>query len=214
MIKYFVRTTNNRIFEYDLNYKKLIDTEHKPVQSFIAQLKYISQWDSVLLEDDLILCENFQEEIEKVIAQYPNKIINFFTRPRDYFTTHESSIFAYNQCTYYPKGVAHKLAEQMELGMRRNPRAQYDILENNALRELGWSHIQHRPCLVQHLDLNSLVGNHADGGRRCPYYIDYLKRLGITLEDAFEPRNRASLERMMHVELVEWKKKNLNNNCN
>ena len=42
-IKYFVRTTENRIFEYDLNYKKLIDTEHKPVQSFIAQLKYISQ---------------------------------------------------------------------------------------------------------------------------------------------------------------------------
>jgi hypothetical protein len=82
-IKYFVRTTNDRIYEYDLEHEKLIDTEHAPVKSFINQLKYISQWDSVLLEDDLILCKDFKKRIEEVINQYPDKIINFFTRPKE-----------------------------------------------------------------------------------------------------------------------------------
>jgi GR25 family glycosyltransferase involved in LPS biosynthesis len=82
-IKYFVRTTDDRIYEYDLEHEKLIDTEHAPVKSFINQLKYISQWDSVLLEDDLILCKDFKKRIEEVINQYPDKIINFFTRPKE-----------------------------------------------------------------------------------------------------------------------------------
>lgn len=193
MIKYFVRTTNNRNFEYDLKYTKLVDTKCKPVESFINQLKYISSWDSVLLEDDLILCEDFKNKIEDVIKQYPNKIINFFTRPNDYFTTHESSIFAYNQCTYYPKGITKQIAIKMEEGFKKNPRAQYDVLENNALKELGITHIQYRPCLVQHLDKDSLVGNYANGYRRTPYFIDYLKELNIDYKEAFETKNRNRL---------------------
>lgn len=193
MIKYFVRTTNNRIFEYDLEYEKLVDIERKPVESFIKQLKYISQWDSVLLEDDLILCKDFKNRIEEVIKQYPNKIINFFTRPNDYFTTHESSIFAYNQCTYYPQGVALQIAIEMEKWFIKNPRSQYDILENNALRELGLTHMQYRPCLVQHLDNDSLIGNVAKGYRRTPYFIDYLTELNIGYDEAFNIENRDKL---------------------
>lgn len=197
IIKYFVRTTNDRVFDYDLEYRKLIDTERKPVESFIKQLKYISQWNSVLLEDDLILCKDFKKKIEEVIKQYPDKIINFFTRPNDYFTTHESSTFAYNQCTYYPKGVAFKLAVKMEEGFKRNPRAQYDILENNALRELGITHVQYRPCLVQHLDKDSLVGNMAQGHRRSPYFIDYLEELNIDYSSSFKEENRNKLENLL-----------------
>ena len=35
----------------------------------IKQLKYISQWDSVLLEDDLILCKDFKKKIEEMQQQ-------------------------------------------------------------------------------------------------------------------------------------------------
>lgn len=200
MIKYFVRTTGDRVFEYDLKYEALIDREKKPVDSFIRQLKHISQWDSVLLEDDLVLCKDFKNKIEEVIKQYPDKIINFFTRPNDWFTTHESSIFAYNQCTYYPKGVAMTLANKMDELYKKYPRSQYDIIENLALKELGIAHIQHRPCLVQHMDNNSLVGNHADGYRRCPYFIDYLEELGIKFEDSFKVENRIKLQNRLKEE--------------
>ena len=76
-IKYFVRTTNDRIYEYDLEHEKLIDTEHAPVKSFINQLKYISQWDSVLLEDDLILCKDFSTFISFCQRFFNILLINF-----------------------------------------------------------------------------------------------------------------------------------------
>lgn len=197
MIKFFVRTTADRLFEYDLKYEKLIDTEHAPVKSFIEQLKYISQWDSVLLEDDLILCEDFENEIKESINLHPDKIINFFTRPKEWFTTHESNWFVYNQCTYYPKGVALTVAKEMEKLRKNMPKLQYDVLENNALINLGLSHVQYRPCLVQHIDTSSIVGNQATGYRRTPYFIDYLEELNIDYSVAFSKENKRKLENLL-----------------
>ena len=93
MIKYFVRAIEERELNdsyKQINYEKLIDYKYQPVDSFIEQLEYISDYDAVLIEDDCILCNNFKEEIEKVINQYPNNIINFFMFPQDYFTTHKT----------------------------------------------------------------------------------------------------------------------------
>lgn len=194
MIRYFVRTTNDRLFEYNLEYEKLIDLEHKPVKSFIDQLKYISQWDSVLLEDDLILCEDFKNKIENVIKQNPNKIINFFTRPNEWFTTHECMIFSYNQCTYYPKGIGNIIASEMLNIQTNNKSLPYDLLESKALGELGISHIQYRPCLVQHIDNNSLIQGFTLNDRRSPYFIDYLKELNIDYNEAFKVENRKKLK--------------------
>ena len=197
-IRYFVRTTNDRMYEYDLEHEKLVDTEHAPVKSFIEQLKYISQWDSVLLEDDLILCKDFKNKIEDAINQYPDKIINFFTRPREWFTTHKSNNFVYNQCTYYPKGVSLKVADEMEKIWKNMPKLQYDTLEYNALINLGISHVQYRPCLVQHIDNNSIVGNTATGYRRTPYFIDYLEELNIDYSVAFSKDNKRKLEHLLY----------------
>ena len=199
MIKYFVRTTEERAFDYDLKYELLVDKEKKPVESFIKQLKYISQFDSVLLEDDLVLCEDFKDKIEDVIRQYPNSIINFFTSPSDYFTTHFSVTFAYNQCTYYPKGIAEKVANEMEELHKRCPDLQYDVLEHNALRNLGIPHLRYRPCLVQHLDNDSLIQSGAHTiCRQTPYFEDYLNELGIRYEDAFSNENRKKLQDLLN----------------
>lgn len=196
-IRFFVRTTDDRLFKYDLEYEKLIDAEHIPVKSFINQLKYISQWDSVLLEDDLILCKDFETKIKDAINQHPDKIINFFTRPKEWFTTHESCVFAYNQCTYYPKDIALSVATEMERLWKNMPNLQYDVLESNALINLGLSHVQYRPCLVQHIDTSSIVGNQATGYRRTPYFIDYLEELNIDYSVAFSKENKRKLENLL-----------------
>ena len=59
---------------------------------------------------------------------------------------------------------------------------QYDVLESKALRQLNMTHIQYRPCLVQHLDFKSLIGNR-ENSRITPFFIDYLEELGITYDD-------------------------------
>ncbi len=188
MIKYYIRTTNERIIDksYEqIDYTKLIDLSHKPIESFIEQLKVISDVDSVLLEDDLILCRGFKKEIEKVIKEYPNYIINFFTRPTIYFTTNTNNQFGCNQCTYYPKGIARVVAEEMERVRITFPTMkQYDTIEDIALKRLGIVHVDYRPCLVQHINKNSLIQLKALNNMRTYYFKDYLDELGINYDDS------------------------------
>ena len=207
MIKYFVRTTKERQLDSSysqIEYELLIDNEHKPVDSFIQQLELIDKYDSILLEDDLILCENFKDEIEKVISQYPNKIINFFTYPALYFTTRENDIFCYNQCTYYPKGISNKVAQEMK--RLRNKYNSYDTLENRALKELKIKHIIYRPCLVQHKDINTLIqNNHKQYGRTTIFFINYLKKLSIDYSNANSEMNRQKLIESLNEDIKTWK---------
>ena len=195
-MKYYIRTTLERQLDdtyKQIDYELLVDREHKPVESFIQQLEIISEEDAVLLEDDLILCRNFKERIEEVIKQYPDKIINFFTFPRTHFQTREFQRFLWNQCTYYPKGIAKKLADTMKELREQNEELQYDALENLALEQLGMTHIQYRPCLIQHLDGRSLIGNGASG-RMTIFFIDYLEDLNIPYEEANKQENRLKLK--------------------
>ena len=132
------------------------------------------------------------DSIESVIKQFPDKIINFFTFPARYFKAGESQNFLFNQCTYYPKRIAKQLAKVMrevkEEYAKSHNRLQYDVLEDMALRIMGLTHIQYRPCLVQHLDGKSLIGNR-DSGRMTIYFIDYLDELNISYEEANEQKN-------------------------
>lgn len=204
MIKYFVRTTGERTLDdsfSQIEYTLLIDKEHKPVKSFIEQLEIIGDYDAVFLEDDVQLCRNFKEKVESVIKKYPDRLINFFTAPTNYFMTREAQTFYFNQCTYYPKGLAKKLSVEMRKIENENPgRYQYDVLESMALKNMELKHIQFRPCLVQHLDFKSLVGNR-DNYRITPFFIDYLDDLNIKYEEAKIHKNIIELKYKILKEL-------------
>lgn len=200
MIKYFVRTTGERQLDSSysqIEYELLVDTEHQPLKSFIQQLEIISEYDAILLEDDLILCKDFKSKIETIIEQYKTRIINFFTFPWEYFETRETDRFCYNQCTYYPKGIGKIIAEEMKkyptftLG--------YDVLETRALKHLNIKHIAYRPCLIQHLDNDSFISKIQPVGhtRSSLYFIDYLDELNINYKDAWTEENKNKLFLLM-----------------
>lgn len=212
MIKYFIRTTLERKLDKSISrelgedYTLLVDAEHKPVESFIKQLSIISEYDSVLLEDDVILCRNFKQRIEEVISKYKDKMINFFTNPSSWFKTKENiGCFSFNQCTYYPKGISKLLAEKIVIFKNWN-KIGYDLLMNKALVNLNISHIQYRPCLVQHIDIKSLLPFQYFKPRRCIYFIDYLEELNIPYEKAYKPENKQKL-----ITLMKEKFKSINN---
>ena len=186
MIKYFIRTTGQRKLNSSYNqveYSLLVDKEHKPIESFIRQLIEISNYDAVLLEDDVRLCRNFKEEIEKVISEHPNDIINFFYAPKKWFTSYYTTDFAYNQCTYYPKGKAKILAETIEEIYKTKKVNGYDVLEMFALQKLGWTNYVYRPCLVQHIDRHSIIMGTDMIRRVTPFFKDYLDELHIDYMD-------------------------------
>lgn len=188
-MKIFVRTIGDRQIDptySQINYIALIDTERKPIDSFIKALEIIGEDDALLLEDDLILCQNFLEEVHKAIERFPNKIINFFQRPHHYRPIIESQDIEFNQCTYYPAHTASKIAEVMKTlpraltGQKKN---MYSLLESTALKQLGWTLIQYRPHLVQHKDLDTTLFLYTTHFRRSLYFLDYLTELGITYEE-------------------------------
>lgn len=192
-MKYFVRTTGERQLDSSysqIEYELLIDRECKPVKSLVEHYKYISKFDSVVLEDDLILCENFKNQIEDVINQYPDKIINFFFQPKNYFECGDKKYendFHYAQCRYYPKDITDKIAKWLEeKEYLDKPRAMPFVTE--ACNNLRYTVFQYRPCLVQHIDNNSLVDRGKCFRRRSPYFVDYLNELGITYDKAYEYR--------------------------
>ena len=82
-IKYFVRTMEGRKVDLPIDYEPIIDYEHRYVKSYINAMYKINDYNAVLMEDDIVVCKNFKKEIEKVIKQYPNTIINFFSSPRN-----------------------------------------------------------------------------------------------------------------------------------
>lgn len=201
-IKYFIRTTLERKLDKSIykelgeDYTLLIDYEHKPVSSFIEQLKIISDYNSILLEDDVILCKDFKNHIESVISEYPDMVINFFTSPNIYFKTHIiKGSFNFNQCTYYPHGISKTIALEMEK-LNTNSLG-YDVLESHAMFNLNIYHIQYRPCLVQHIDCKSLLSYKHISFRRSIYFIDYLDELNISYEDAWTQENRKKLNILM-----------------
>lgn len=183
-VKYFVRTTGERSLDEtfsQIKYELLIDKEHNPVKSFIEQLEYLSDYDAVLLEDDVVLCEGFKEEIEKVISNHKDSIINFFTNPIKYFTPNYCQCFIYNQCTYYPKGVGKILAKQMRQDWKKLKGVGYDSIENRSINTLNLYVYNYRPCLVQHKDTYSLIGRNRmfTKDRITPYFKDYIDKYNI-----------------------------------
>lgn len=198
MLKFFVRTVEERTVNYDcLSYELLIDYEHKPIDSFITQLEYINslQVDAVLLEDDLILCDNFEKYIEEAILSYPDTIINFYTWPEEYFLTRVGTHFQWNQCTYYPHKCLAPLITELKKQRLLNPTDPYDELEAKALRSLNMLFYEWRPCLVQHVGYRSFIigANYSD----TIYFKDYLDNLQISYDNASEVlQNKGSLEKL------------------
>lgn len=202
-LKFFIRTTGERKLDPSIKrelgdqFSLLVDWDHKPVDSFIEQLNKISDYDAILLEDDVILCKDFVNEVKKAIRKWKGQIINFFGYPHEYCTSTLCTFtFAYNQCTYYPKGIAKQIAKKMiELRESYN---QYDTLENKALRALNLPHVRFRPCLVQHIDNNTLIQKSNNNKRRTIWFKDYLDELGIDLKEAYTVENKQKLTELLN----------------
>lgn len=208
MIKYFVRTTNERSldgsFERELgeDFTLLIDYNHNSGKAFMEQLLTINEYDCVVMEDDIILCKDFKKKIEEAISLYPNDIINFFTEPMRYMKTKKGGCFSYNQCVYFPKGFGKIIYDTVNKYNIRKERQ--EVIMRDSLLRLHKMYIIYRPCLVQHIDDGSLMGHDkVKFCRRSPYFIDYLDELGLTHEEAEIPKNKQKLIKLMQDKFKE-----------
>lgn len=207
-MRYFVRTTGERTLDESfsqIEYELLVDKEHNARKSFVEQLEYLATLneDVVILEDDVILCKNFKQRIEKVISTYDDKVINFFYNPTYWYQYYFTYSFNWNQCVYYSKEILPKLSKSMREAYTQYPNVPHDELEGYVLSKLKIRTCIPRPCLVQHIDKDTLIQKYKCGNRRTPYFIDYLEELNIPYEEACEPENKQKLIDLMNEKFKE-----------
>ena len=195
---FVVRTTLERELHssFDqIKFKLLIDRDHKIKEIFIDQLRSICNDDVVLMEDDIILCRNFENKVKEIIDQRPNEIINFFSIPDKYYKS-DYRQFVYNQCTYYPKDI---LIDIVRFYDRSGMKGILLYPEQFIQRYLRFKKVYTpRPTLVQHIDNKSILDKRpVPIPRRTPYFIDYLEDLGISYEEAGTEENTKRLKEYM-----------------
>lgn len=174
------------------NLEVFVDTKHDGYESWFCACEMLHETGGVILEDDVFLCKNFCERIEKIIEEKGTEnVINFFEKPKKYFKTslEGGSKFMWTQCVYLPPFLGNKMRETFEEFKTKRPKkAQgmaYDCLTAYVLSKLKMKYWRIRPCLVQHLPFQSVIG-WRPCNRQTLYFIDDLEIAGIdydTMED-------------------------------
>lgn len=202
-MRYFVRTTGERTLDESfsqIKYELLVDKEHNARKSFVEQLECLATLDEdvVILEDDIILCKDFDSRLKKCLEETNAKIVNFFYDPLRYYKSRKTRCLLWNQCIWYSKSILKDLSVKMRELYTKHPEQPHDEVENEAVNSLFLSVYVPRPCLVQHIDKGSLIQKEECGNRRTPYFIDYLEELRMSYEEACDPENKQKLINLMN----------------
>lgn len=167
----------------------LVDHDRDAYASFRRACEMVADTGGILLEDDVELCSDFLEQTRAVFAQVGFlHVINFFERPKSLFPAGfvGGSSFMWTQCTYLPPGFAGRIFDYYDEFHRERPKKAagmaYDLLLSYALVRERRRYYRHRPCLVQHLPLPSVIGPRP-ANRQSPYYIELLRQQGVRYED-------------------------------
>jgi len=170
------------------NLEVFVDTQKDGYASFFAACEMIHESGGVLIEDDIAVCEGFCEKVEAIIAEKGDKVINFFEKPKVWIETScvGGSNFMWTQCVYLPPNFPNKIREYYEEFKELKPKVwqgmAYDCLLSYAMVKEKMKYWRIRPCLVQHLDFKSVIGNRPSN-RNTIFFIDDLKQQNINYND-------------------------------
>lgn len=111
----------------------------------------------VMLEDDIILCDNFQSRIKEAIAERPDEVIQFFSMRKDDLLIGSrylgGSSFLMLQCYYLPAGVAKgvwELSDSFAKDRPPNDLCPSDPCVAEYMRRNKMKYWLHVPNLVDH----------------------------------------------------------------
>lgn len=192
-MKIYVLTNNKRVLNKSYKqivYNLYVDEKNEPHACYLNLLNLARKQkeDVLILEDDLILCDNFLDRIEPIIKKYGDKIINFFWQPMREVkhTTIEKTGFCYTQCVYYPEGMIDRFYKDL-----LEPNFSYARNIKQALEKNCIPFVNVRPHYVQHIGDESLIwkGLYV---RRSNMFVDDLEKNDIIIkkENENDERNK------------------------
>lgn len=137
------------------------DQTHNAMDTFRLMLeRIVADGDPacIILEDDIILCENWRERVEEVIAQRPHQICQFFSMEKEESARRLGSReclgsgFIANLCVYLPAGYASQILAHSYPYVEANPTmaTANDFVIRDLLKRRKENYWLEVPNLVQH----------------------------------------------------------------
>lgn len=179
-MKIIVRKMPNMILDKTFNQiEGLYETcfNGDAMETFLKSVEMSQGQDCLNLEDDIILCNNFLNEINNVIKKYPDKVISFFTLKKVDTTTEMSGrTFCMAQCMYLPSWINNLLYTYYDKWKNtkrgiENPTG-LDLMIADLLSEKKQTYILSLPCLVQHMEMKSRIDPRRSTKRQTKYFKD------------------------------------------
>ena len=154
------------------------------VQLFCVEEEYDG---IVILEDDVQLCKRFKERLSDVLKGHEHEVVSMFesvmSKKPLKSEYRAGKQFMWNQCNYYPREIARKIADTGLMDdfvnyfySKLNQPWKYpsDLYIAYALDKLGVRYWMSVPFLVQHLDMQSNFGARSTK-RQTKYFVDDLE---------------------------------------
>ena len=184
-----VREHNVEIMKREIPELKVIPcTMDNVFPAFVASFYIEDEYDGmVLLEDDILLCKDFKNKVEALIAQRPNEVISMFesacSRGELHSEYRNGREFMWNQCNYYPREIGRIISDPKWMipfiewfdkkgevwGYPSDTYIGY-VLGKNKIKY--WMEV---PFLVQHLDMKSNFKGRPSN-RQSRYFIDDIEQ--------------------------------------
>ena len=143
------------------NVSVYVDTNKKPLESFIQTLKLAENNSALYMEDDIILSKDFINDTSSFINANDNYVINFWTLKKSIkeTTLMSPSSFMSNLCVYFPNYHIEGLIDFYNKGWNRideHPTGM-DLMVRDYLVSTKTKYWLYQPSLVQHKKIVSAI---------------------------------------------------------
>lgn len=123
----------------------------------------------IILQDDIILADDWRQKVEYAIAERPSAVINFFSMKKDDDVSgwRPGTSFISNLCVYIPAGYAAELLVFSHQFVQKYPKFKTadDFVIRYFLRDQREQFWMYCPSLVQHAKMKSAINERRPGGR-------------------------------------------------
>jgi len=142
------------------------DEKRSLIDTFLRACQMAGYDPVIRLQDDIILTKDFVAKVEKVIADRPDDVIQFFSMRKDDLTVGSryclGSTYLMNQCFYLPAGVSKDIIEffwspAWAPYFEAHPDTEDDSMMREMFRVQRRKYFLHVPSLVDHQRSRSIV---------------------------------------------------------
>lgn len=151
------------------------DNSFSHMDTFHRALNMAGESPCVIMEDDVILTQGFNEKIESAISERPNDFIQFFSmRKADIETgSRYDKNYLMNQCFYLPAGYAKRIYDfSQNWDGYKIHKTGSDTMINAWLKSEGYSYWINVPSLVDHRIAKSQIDKRRSSKRQSKTFTD------------------------------------------